>query len=88
MSLAEPGYAMPIELWVQAVHANLRIREIAVPLIYLEEARSFGGALDDAQRRLDYYRSVLEASLRAVENTPGALARGDLLSMATGSADG
>lgn len=65
LGLSEPGYAMPIELWVQAVHAGLRIHELPVPLIYLEEERSFGGALDDADRRLAYYREVLQRSLRA-----------------------
>ncbi len=60
----ELGYAMPIELWVQAVRANLKIVELAVPLIYLEEERSFGGSLDNAAIRLDYYRQVLDRALR------------------------
>jgi glycosyltransferase involved in cell wall biosynthesis len=64
----ELGYAMPIEAWVQAVRANLKIVELAVPLVYLEEERSFGGSLDNANIRLDYYRTVLERSLAA---TPG-----------------
>jgi dolichol-phosphate mannosyltransferase len=88
LRLTEPGYAMPIELWVQAVHAGLRIQELPVPLIYLEEERSFGGALDDAERRLAYYRTILESSLRAVENTPGLLADGATLSTASPSAHG
>jgi dolichol-phosphate mannosyltransferase len=61
----ELGYAMPIEAWVQAVRANLKIVELPVPLIYLEEERSFGGSLDNAMIRLDYYRTVLERSLAA-----------------------
>jgi dolichol-phosphate mannosyltransferase len=60
IELHETGYAMPLEFWVQAVHAGLRIRELPVPLIYLEEHRSFGGALDDADTRLRYYREVLD----------------------------
>jgi dolichol-phosphate mannosyltransferase len=36
--------------------------ELPVPLIYLDEKRSFGGALDDAQRRLAHYREVIERS--------------------------
>jgi dolichol-phosphate mannosyltransferase len=69
--ITELGYAMPIEVWVQAVHAGLRIVELPVPLIYLEEARSFGGALDNAATRLDYYRTVLDRCLAAVK-APGA----------------
>jgi dolichol-phosphate mannosyltransferase len=84
LQLSEPGYAMPIEFWVQAVHVGLKIRELPVPLIYLEEKRSFGGALDDGARRLAYYREVLERSLRAVYGTPGALASGPLVSTTNG----
>ncbi len=57
---------MPIEAWVQAVRAKLKIVELPVPLIYLEEERSFGGSLDNATIRLDYYRVVLERSLAAL----------------------
>jgi glycosyltransferase involved in cell wall biosynthesis len=57
--ITELGYAMPLQLWVQAVAAGLRIVEYAVPLVYLEEERSFGGSLDDARRRLAYYLEVL-----------------------------
>ncbi|MEX2141474.1 MAG: glycosyltransferase family 2 protein [Pirellulales bacterium] len=60
--LSEPGYAMPLELWVQAANCGLRIVELPVPLIYLDEKRSFGGALDDAHTRLAHYRAVIERS--------------------------
>ena len=64
LRLRETGYAMPLELWVQAVALGLRIVEFPVPLIYLEEERSFGGMLDNANTRLRYYYQVLEDSLR------------------------
>ncbi len=67
----ELGYAMPIEVWVQASHAGLKIVELPVHLIYLEEERSFGGSLDNATTRLDYYRQVLDRCLAAV-NPPSA----------------
>lgn len=59
LQLTEPGYAMPLELWVQAAAANLKITELAVPLIYLDEKRSFGGTLDNGDTRLKYYREVI-----------------------------
>jgi dolichol-phosphate mannosyltransferase len=61
--ITEPGYAMPLQVWVQAVALGLRVIEFPVPLIYLEEERSFGGALDNAQYRLKHYREVLEREL-------------------------
>ena len=68
LDLAETGYAMPLELWVQAAHAGLRIIERPVPLIYLDEKRSFGGTLDDASTRLQYYHLVLDRSIAALGN--------------------
>lgn len=65
--ITEPGYAMPLQLWVQAVAAGLRIVEFPVPLIYLEEHRSFGGSLDDARIRQAHYHDVLDRELAKFE---------------------
>ncbi|MEO0528977.1 MAG: glycosyltransferase family 2 protein [Planctomycetota bacterium] len=67
LQLHVDGYAMPLELWVQAAHHGLRIEEAAVPLIYLDEQRSFGGELDDARRRLRHYRQVIDRAVTAVD---------------------
>ena len=64
--ITEVGYAMPLQLWVQAVAHGLRITEYPVPLIYLDETRSFGGSLDDAKRRLAHYREVINRELSAM----------------------
>jgi hypothetical protein len=37
--------------------------EVPVPLIYMDESRAFGGALDDADFRLQHYRRVFEGAL-------------------------
>ncbi|MBP85525.1 MAG: dolichyl-phosphate mannose synthase [Planctomycetaceae bacterium] len=66
LNLTESGYAMPLELWVQAARAGLQIIELPVPLIYLDEKRSFGSVLDDGATRLDYYHSVINRSLEAI----------------------
>jgi dolichol-phosphate mannosyltransferase len=66
MAITETGYAMPLELWAQAYKLGLKIVEAAVPMIYLDDKRSFGGALDQADVRLAVYRSVLEKSLAAI----------------------
>lgn len=64
VEVSDPGYAMPLEFWAEAVAKKLRIVETPVPLIYLDEERSFGGALDDMERRLGVYRQVLDRSIR------------------------
>jgi dolichol-phosphate mannosyltransferase len=74
MEITEQGYGMPLELWVQAAALGLSIKELPVPLIYLEEKRSFGGSLDDAARRYQYYQDVLRRSREAVKKWPRAAA--------------
>jgi glycosyltransferase involved in cell wall biosynthesis len=66
LNIQEPGYAMPLEVWVQAAHQKLKIIELPVPLIYLDEKRSFGGVLDNAATRLEYYHLVIDRSLAAL----------------------
>lgn len=63
LDVTETGWGMPLELWVQAAFRRLRIREVAVPRIYLDPNRAFGGVLDDAVQRLAYYRRVISAAI-------------------------
>ena len=60
LNVTEYGYAMPMQFWVQVVAQGLSVREFPVPLVYLEEERSFGGSLDDSEKRLKYYLQVFE----------------------------
>ncbi len=63
LEITIPGYAMPLQLWVQIADLGWRIEEFAVPLVYVDDTRSFGGPLDRAEERLAYYRSVLNGEL-------------------------
>ncbi len=65
LDITDNGYAMPLQVWVQAVAHKMKIIEVPVPLIYLDESRAFGGALDDAEYRLAHYRRVLKDALQA-----------------------
>ena len=67
LQITDPGYAMPLELWVQAAHAGFKIIELPVPRIYLDESRSFGGALDDSATRLAYYHEVIDRAVEAIQ---------------------
>jgi dolichol-phosphate mannosyltransferase len=66
--ITENGYGMPLQFWVQAANLGLRIKEIAVPLVYLDANRSFGAGLDDPDRRLAYYKQVIEAELNKLDD--------------------
>ena len=64
LDLTIPGYAFPMQFWVQAAAAGLRVREIPVKLIYKDATRHFGGALDDPTARLAHYLEVFVAELK------------------------
>ena len=64
LRISENGWGMPLQLWVQAAHLGLRIKEVGVPRLYLDPKRAFGGALNDPDERLAYYRGVLASSER------------------------
>jgi dolichol-phosphate mannosyltransferase len=71
------GYAFPMQFWVQAAAAGLRVRELPVRLIYNDPTRTFGGRLDDAEARLRHYRRVLHREVRRLcDRLPESAGRG------------
>jgi dolichol-phosphate mannosyltransferase len=72
LNLTETGYAFPMQLWPQVYKARLRLTEIPVRLIYNDTTRSFGGVLDDADRRLAHYLDVFRRELAAVRSPESA----------------
>jgi dolichol-phosphate mannosyltransferase len=64
LRISETGWGMPLQLWVQAARAGLRVKEVAVPRLYLDPNRAFGGVLNDADERLAYYRRVIADATR------------------------
>ena len=61
--ISVPGYAMPLQLWVQAARARLRICELPVRLIYNDPTRHFGGLLDNPAARLEHYLEVYRSEM-------------------------
>jgi dolichol-phosphate mannosyltransferase len=59
MELDEPSYGMPLQVWIQAAHHGLRVREIPIGRIYKNPERRFWGGLDDPALRRAYYLDVL-----------------------------
>lgn len=64
MRLTEPSYGLPLQVWVQAAHHRLKIRELPTARIYKNPGRRFWGGLDDADVRKRYYEGVLEREVR------------------------
>ena len=59
LRITETGWGMPLQLWVQAARLGLRVKEVAVPRVYLDPNRAFGGVLNNSEDRLAYYRRVI-----------------------------
>ncbi len=53
---------MPLQLWVQAARQGLRVKEVAVPRLYLDPNRAFGGVLNNSDERLAHYRRVIDTA--------------------------
>jgi len=64
MRLTEPSYGMPLQVWVQAAHHRLRMKELPTARIYKNPERRFWGGLDDVEVRRRYYQGVLEREVR------------------------
>jgi len=64
MRLTEPSYGLPLQVWVQAAHHRLRVKELPTARIYKNPERRFWGGLDDAEVRKRYYEGVLEREVR------------------------
>jgi glycosyltransferase involved in cell wall biosynthesis len=64
LDLDVDGYDFPMQFWPQAVARGLRIREIPVRLIYNDPKRTFGGPLNDPERRIVVYRETLHREIR------------------------
>lgn len=63
MRLTEPGYAFPLQLWMQAAALGLRVKELPVSLIYRAPEKFFPGELADTSKRLKYYLETIEKEL-------------------------
>jgi len=63
LELTERGYGFPLQLWVRASRADLKICEIPVPLIYHDIKRNFCGTLEDPRKRMSYYVEIIRREL-------------------------
>lgn len=65
LQITEPGWGMPLQLWVQAAKLDLKIMEVPIPRIYLDPSRTFGVGLKDPDSRMRYYNLVIDDALKA-----------------------
>lgn len=75
LTLTIPGYAFPMQFWVQAQHHGLRIAELPVALIYNDPNRHFGGMLDNPEAREQHYLDVFDCERQRVAGAPRAGAK-------------
>jgi hypothetical protein len=58
---------MPVQLWIQAYKVGLSVTEIPIEKIYLDFSRSFGGRLNDPEKRLKYYNEIIDRELKSLK---------------------
>ncbi len=64
LEIQEPGYGMPLEVWVQAACRKIPVVEVPVPLYYPDPGRRFPSRIAQYWDRWAYYRSVIERAIR------------------------
>lgn len=69
IKLTEPGYGMPLQVWIQSWQLGLKIKEIQVKLIYNDFTKRFGNGLDNPDVRLRYYRSIIENEIKKIRGS-------------------
>ena len=79
LNITVPGYAMPLQFWVQVARQGLRVGEIPVKLIYHDPERCFGGLLDDPHVRLVHYLEVFARELAGSPATTVGRRQSDVL---------
>jgi len=70
LRLREPGYGLPVELWLEAHARGLSVSELPVRRIYRPCNRSFGPELDKPERRRSYYLRVFRDTCRRLDPCP------------------
>lgn len=67
--LTESGYGMPLQFWIQAWKAGLRVKEIPVKLIYKDLTKRFKGNLENPDKRLQYYKNIITSEMGRAEGS-------------------
>lgn len=68
LKLTEPGYSMPLQLWIQAWKNQFSITEVPVSLIYLDKNINQTSNWRNVFTRYRYYLQTIEKELKAYEN--------------------
>ena len=66
LPLTETGYGMFMQMTIWAAKHGMTIKEIEVPLVYLDETRDFKGNFSDFTERRQYYHNVIDEQLTLV----------------------
>lgn len=70
LHLTEPGYGMPLQLWIQAWKNGLTVREVPVQLIYFNHSKDGASApATNLCKRYRYYLKIIEKEQRSYETT-------------------
>jgi len=53
---------MPLQLWIQAWNRGLTVKEYPIGRIYKNLDRSLGKEMDVPEKRLAYYKRIIESA--------------------------
>jgi glycosyltransferase involved in cell wall biosynthesis/phosphohistidine swiveling domain-containing protein len=68
LRVTEKGYAWPFQLWVQAYAAGFKVKEIPIPLLYLDYNRGFHGEFHSMKEAISHIELVMKEEVRKSRN--------------------
>jgi phosphohistidine swiveling domain-containing protein/glycosyltransferase involved in cell wall biosynthesis len=76
LRITEKGYGWPFQLWIQAYKAGFRVKEVPIPLTYLDYSRGSHGEFSSVKEAIDKAKNIMDEELegtgrRADKNSKG-----------------
>jgi glycosyltransferase involved in cell wall biosynthesis/phosphohistidine swiveling domain-containing protein len=75
LRITEKGYAWPFQLWIQAHEAGFRVKEIPIPLVYLDYKRDSHGEFRSMSEAMAKAKDVMKKELDKNGDHKGAFSK-------------
>jgi glycosyltransferase involved in cell wall biosynthesis/phosphohistidine swiveling domain-containing protein len=75
LRITETGYAWPFQLWIQAYEAGFRVKEIPIPLLYLDYKRGSHGEFGSMKEALAKAEKVMNEETKKSRRTDAVSAK-------------
>jgi phosphohistidine swiveling domain-containing protein/glycosyltransferase involved in cell wall biosynthesis len=76
LRVTEKGYTWPFQLWIQACKAGLKVKEVPIPLIYLDYERDSHGEFRSMKQAIERAKQIMEKEIKETRRGKDAISKG------------